>query len=124
MSPKPSLLVRGFYIKFTGTEVVNAYPNRMQINSEEWFAYLEDDETTRFVISDDLYYGDDFPCTVIKTKRKTGNYWHARVMIHTKQGTKYLRQSLGKSKDVTLQRLWDAAQTLIKREIALYGYAT
>jgi hypothetical protein len=124
MSPKPSLLVRGFYIKFTGTEVVNAYPNRMQINSEEWFAYLEDDETTRFVISDDLYYGDDFLCTVIKTKRKTGNYWHARVMIHTKQGTKYLRQSLGKSKDVTLQRLWDAAQTLRKREIALHGYAT
>jgi uncharacterized protein YneR len=124
MSSKSSQSVRCFYIQFTGTEVINAYPNRMQVNSEEWFAYLEDDEVTQFVISDDLYYGDDFLCTVIKTKRKTGNYWYARIKINTKQGTRYLRQSLGKSKDVTLQQLWDAAQTLRKREFAMHGYMT
>jgi hypothetical protein len=122
--PSNSEAMTVILIKQEGESLTPLYPPHPQPDTDEWFAWLDDERVSAFALSDDWYYTDDILCTVHKVQRKTGGYWYIRRKAHTQRGTKYRTMSVGRSKEVTLQRLWNTVHILIKKELREDGHTT
>jgi LuxR family maltose regulon positive regulatory protein len=99
----PSLIVRGNY--FVVQQRAPAASLLHEVGSAEWFAWL--DRVNTFFFTDATS-----PFTARKQQRSGRWYWYAQRRQHGRLSSVYV----GKSGDLTLERLQAAAQMLLEKE--------